>query len=187
MRMLCKKCGKDIIPNSKFCNYCGAMVEATVETPKDNSLNYGYMRPTFDDISKNHSTNGLAIAGFSCAIAPIVMPVFSLFIPHWPLLVGALACLTGLVLSILGLSRSKVLPNRSGRGLAVAGIVISSVQIALTILSVILIAWLLAGIGSMIGNSLWGVGKMIESVISGYTDAINAFSDVFDKAFSSIP
>ena len=67
-------------------------------------------------------SNGIAVAGLICAF----------FFP-----------LIGLILSIIGLSKSNSLPNRHGRGIAIAGIIISIVIIVLEIIFVILLVTVL--------------------------------------------
>ena len=57
--------------------------------------------------------NGFAIAGF----------VLAFFVP-----------ILGIIFSSIGLSKSKNLPNNAGKGLAIAGLVISIVMIVLTVI-----------------------------------------------------
>lgn len=56
-------------------------------------------------------TNGMAIAGFICSFL------------CWPL---------GLVFSIIGMNQTSKDPSQGGRGLAIAGLVISIVSVVLT-------------------------------------------------------
>lgn len=58
-------------------------------------------------------TNGMAITGFVCSLL------------CWPL---------GLVFSLIGMSQTSKDPSQGGRGLAIAGLVISIVSIVLTII-----------------------------------------------------
>ncbi len=58
-------------------------------------------------------TNGMAITGFVCSFL------------CWPL---------GLIFSIIGMSQTSKDPSQGGRGLAIAGLVISIVSIVLTFL-----------------------------------------------------
>lgn len=82
------------------------------------------------------ASNGLAIAGFVCSL---------IFIPIG---IGALTAIAGLVLSIMGLSSAKKLPENKGRGLAMAGTIISAIRIVLLIIGLIaLIALMFKGIG----------------------------------------
>ena len=57
-------------------------------------------------------TNGMAIAGFVCSFL------------CWPL---------GLIFSILGMSQTSKDPSQGGRGLAIAGLVISIVSAIITV------------------------------------------------------
>lgn len=57
-------------------------------------------------------TNGMAIAGFVCSFL------------CWPL---------GLIFSILGMSQTSKDPSQGGRGLAIAGLVISIVSAVITV------------------------------------------------------
>jgi hypothetical protein len=68
-------------------------------------------------------TNGMAITGFVC----------SLFC--WPL---------GLIFSIIGMNQTSKDPSQGGRGLAIAGLIISIVSIVITV-----IFW--GTIGALIG------------------------------------
>ena len=81
--------------------------------------------------TKEAKTNGLAIAGFVCSFV---------------------AQIVGLVLSIIGLVQIKK-SGEKGRGLAIAGIIISAVGIFLTILIII---------GSFI-FSFWLVDRAIDT------------------------
>jgi len=58
-------------------------------------------------------TNGMAVAGFVCSFL------------CWPL---------GLIFSILGMSQTSKDPSQGGRGLAIAGLVISIVSIVITVI-----------------------------------------------------
>ncbi|MBR5950005.1 MAG: hypothetical protein IKZ87_01065 [Actinomycetaceae bacterium] len=69
-------------------------------------------------------TNGMAIAGLICAF---------LFTP------------AGLILSIIGLNKSKEL-NGEGRGMSIAGIIISAIGIVLGIIYIIAIFWFVANV-----------------------------------------
>ena len=59
-------------------------------------------------------TNGMAVAGFVCSL-----------IVCWPL---------GLIFSIIGMNQTKADPSQGGRGLAIAGLVISIVSAVLMFL-----------------------------------------------------
>lgn len=136
--MYCKKCGAQIDDDAYVCVHCGTLVrelpremqiqtqgraqyEAAASEPYGKSREvytksrypYGGRRETFDGQSAvNRKSNGMAIAGFVC----------SFFI-----------ALLGLIFSCIGLSRAKQMDGK-GEGLAKAGIIISSVWMALIVI-----------------------------------------------------
>lgn len=82
------------------------------------------------------ASNGLAIAGFVCSL---------IFIPVG---LGVLTAIAGLILSILGIGAAKKLPENKGRGLAIAGTIISVVRIVLILIALVaFIALLIRGAG----------------------------------------
>ena len=84
------------------------------------------------------ASNGLAIAGFVCSL---------IFIPIG---LGVLTAIAGLILSILGIDAAKKLPGNKGRGLAIAGMIISAVRIVLILIALIaFIALLIRGAGQV--------------------------------------
>ncbi len=99
----CTNCGNQIPAGSKFCTSCGTAV--TGGNQGYNNMNY-QQQPV-----QQNSTNGFAIAGLICSI-----------------LVGSI---TGIIFSCLGLSQAKKCGN--GKGLAIAGLVISIIRIVLII------------------------------------------------------
>ena len=120
----------------------------------NNQLPNSYSNPAYSSqatsssaTSVSQSSNVLAIAGFVCSLILI------------PLGIGTLCAVAGLILSIMGLSSSKKLPDNKGRGLAVAGIVISAVRIV--ILFILLIAF--------IGLMFRGAGHVGHELISNWS------------------
>ena len=99
------------------------------------------------DVNQSSQSNDMAIAGF----------ILSFF-------VAAL----GLVFSILGFQRSKEL-NGSGKGLAVAGIIISSISIVISML------WFLLFIG-LIGISSVVLQEAVENLEELEEDSLEAYS-----------
>ena len=98
--------------------------------------NYSSQGKTTYTASVPPATNGLAIAGFVCSL---------IFIPVG---LGVLTAIAGLILSILGIDAAKKLPGNKGRGLAIAGMIISAVRIVLILIAFIaLIALLIRGAG----------------------------------------
>ena len=106
----CRKCDAQLADDDSYCYFCGANLEeqkeeVTKEKPVFTDQSY------YEDNYHQVQTNGVAIAGF----------VFSFISP-----------IVGLVLSIVGLNKSKQLRG-AGRGYAIAGIIISIVSFFLTL------------------------------------------------------
>lgn len=103
MAKFCCECGKELEENSNTCKNCGNVLE------EKKNVNTGQVK---------NKTNGFAIAGFVISIVSI----FCCGIPSW----------LGLVFSIIGLVNA----NKSegeGKGVAIAGIVISTILLILLI------------------------------------------------------
>lgn len=104
----CSKCGEKLEEGSKFCSKCGTLVE-----------NVAQNAVTFVPMENSNKTNPLAITGFVIS------------------LVSFLCCgycsIVGLIFSIIGLSQINK-NNGKGRGLAIAGIVLSSVGLLVLII-----------------------------------------------------
>ena len=175
--MHCIHCGALLPEGAKFCTSCGLPVQAapaapeqpvveepvqeTVEeapqAPVNASEGYtaanaqlppSYSNPNYSSQARptaapaSSTTNGLAIAGFICSL---------IFIPVG---IGVLAAIAGLILSIMGMSSAKKLPENKGHGLALAGTIISGVRIALILIGIIaLLALMVRGIGH-VGHEL---------------------------------
>lgn len=106
--MFCKYCGNEIQQGSAFCRYCGNATEKPAQSadPFDTPPTSYTSTPNTAPESVSAplpKTNGMATAGFA----------LSFFIP-----------IVGLICSILGLKKSNECDG-TGKGLAIAGIVIS--------------------------------------------------------------
>ena len=106
----CPKCGAQLADDDDYCFFCGAKFEEVKETHEE--------RPTFQDQSyyedktsyNRGQVNTVAMLGL----------VFSFLSP-----------IVGLILSIIGLTKSRQL-NGLGKGQAIAGIIISVVSMILS-------------------------------------------------------
>ena len=92
---------------AKFCGQCGSMLEDN-KCPK---CDVKEVKKVENNETKT-GTNALAITGFVLSLTT--------------LLLGVLSAIPGLILSIVGLNQIKK-TGEEGRGLAIAGIIISSV------------------------------------------------------------
>ena len=121
-KIKCDKCGSEVDGSAKFCPNCGAKIEATekaervevVETVVRNNTN---TNSTINSVENGY--NALAIIGFILAFIPKIW-IVSLIIS---------------IVALVQISKTK----EKGKGLAIAGIVISS-SIMLIALCVLLFA-----------------------------------------------
>lgn len=137
--MFCKYCGGQIADGALFCPNCGAKQTSSNDSvQKEQYTESNYQQAT--DYNENTSApqenrkNVMAILGF----------IFSFFIP-----------LLGLIFSIIGLSKSK--QTLSGKGFAVAGIIISVVTMVINLITLIVVIPLLPEIISSFEASIGSV------------------------------
>ena len=109
--MFCTKCGANLPDGTAFCSSCGRPQgqPANAQQPQEQQPAQGQpyaQQPYYLPINPA-PTNGMAIAGLACSLFGVT-------------------CLFGLIFSIVGLVQSKKHPSKPGRGLAIAGIIISS-------------------------------------------------------------
>ena len=178
--MHCTHCGALLPESTKFCTSCGERIQVAAETPiqtsayeesapaaepaeeaapahiEVNASASAQPLPAFSDQSGSSSqadgaptfaapppSNVLAIAGFVCSL--ILIPVFP---------IGILSSLLGLILSLVGLSKSKKLPENKGRGLAVAGTIISIIRLALRLILLVAVIALAIRSAGQAGQNL---------------------------------
>ena len=117
MTKKCSRCGESITNDAKFCKNCGEKIEEgkikeeTVQTTQSTSN------------EQKVPVNGLSITGF----------VFSIV----SLLCCGLVSPIGLIFSIIGLAKGDP-EDRTGKGLAIAGVIISAIMLILFILMLII-------------------------------------------------
>ncbi len=103
--MKCPYCKREVENATKFCSYCGhSLTKIKTPTAPTTPPIYYVAQPA----PQPTPTNGYAIAGFVLAF------IFSLL---------------GLIFSLIGRSKAKTIG--SGEGLAIAGMIISTIRIAL--------------------------------------------------------
>lgn len=130
MAKFCPNCGSEV-KEGKFCSNCG--------TTMDNEQNSTTVANTTSNNQNN--SNGMAVAGFTISLVSFL------------LCCGCFNWLS-LIFSIVGLVQSKE-KNGNGKGLAIAGIIISSITIIVFILLVF--TGMLAGIAEEIPSSFYDI------------------------------
>lgn len=113
--MYCKYCGTELTENTLFCTECGRATEIDL------------VQNTFRTNEKEPEKIGLSIVALIlgiCALFAWIIPLF-----------GFPVTITGLVLGIIGI-------RRGGKGMAIAGIVLCSITLALTLINSVIGAYL---------------------------------------------
>lgn len=139
MAKFCSDCGKEILTEDKFCINCGKNLNE--EEPQKNKKENTEQHPAQDNSSKNTTiqqqetaqvsatqvttnttakyTNGFGIAGFVVSLVSLI------------LCCGSFSWLS-LIFSIIGVVNANK-NNGEGKGLSIAGIIISSLVVVLVI------------------------------------------------------
>ena len=114
----CPNCGRLVSDTFTTCPGCHAPLEA-VEAPQQQNDPKQTIYVNIPDYAGNNNSNGMGIAGF-------VLALISLFIGYIPIF-GWIIWLLGAIFSIVGMFKEP-------RGFAIAGFVISFIDIILIIL-----------------------------------------------------
>ena len=137
----CPNCGTAINPQSTFCPNCGQSVATQQPVPYPQPAayyppQYAYQQPYQQPqvVMMKSPTNGLGTTGFILALLAILV--------SWVPGLDVLMWLLGLVFSAIGCFKQP-------RGLAVAGLVISLLDLIVLILAVGAVGGALAGCASM--------------------------------------
>ena len=117
MAKFCSNCGRELYESDNVCGFCGTPVNKD-GFPFNYSQNVNYQPSSYK------KSNGMAIEGFVVSLVSTILccGVFNLI---------------SLILSCIGLSESKKLDG-SGKGLAIAGIIISLITIVMAIVMTVL-------------------------------------------------
>ena len=120
MGNFCGKCGKELNDNAKFCGNCGNRLSNEHEQPIQNTTN-----PYQQEITKPE-LNIMTLIGF-------ILGCVSFIINFWGI-VGIVV----LVFSIVGFTQTKN-NDRTGKGFAIAGMILGSISIIYLIVVLIVI------------------------------------------------
>ncbi len=125
--MYCQYCGNEVDENAVFCSKCGAKLKNDSPAPageRDEFFNPApsyqqptYQQPVYQQPVAPNTTNTMAIVGF----------IFSFFF-----------AIVGLICSIIGYKQCNQ-TKEGGKGLALAGIIISAVSMALAFIIVMIV------------------------------------------------
>lgn len=138
---------------NSYCTNCGKKIDNAAHICTDCGIRVAVVE---NQNSNSERTNGLAIAGF----------ISSFFIS-----------LVGLILSIVGLNQIKK-TNERGKGLAIAGIVISSAKMVLTVLATIFI---------IIAINIGIESGLFKEIYDEFIDEVKKqINDVTDRADSDL-
>lgn len=156
MSNFCTNCGNVLNDNVTICPKCGMQITQSNGANQMNNMN---TIPSMDTtntmnnmnaVPSTNKTNGIAIAGL---ILSFIIPII------------------GLVLSIIGLKKSKEINN--GRGLSIAGIIISAI---FTVISIIIIVL-------MFSSAMSVTKTMINAKSKIFQNTANEVEDWFTKQY----
>lgn len=103
---------------AKFCGYCGSKLEDDKCPKCDANEEKKVVKAEPVNTTSGSKTNGLSVAGFVFSLTGFLF---------------TLLAIPGLILSIIGLSQIKK-TGEEGKGLAIAGIIISSIIIGFVVI-----------------------------------------------------
>lgn len=132
MEKYCTYCGTKMNETDKFCPNCGADSGLGAKVEQNNNV---IQQPNINNQQANYNNvvqggtkkvNGLAVTSFVCSMVGIVV---------FGLIMGILAVCFGAV----GLSRTKYFPEETGKGFAIAGIIVGIIEIIIMIFYIVFV------------------------------------------------
>lgn len=127
----CGNCGAQLEDGAQYCPYCGSRFEGETRQPESTGMQTQsapqyttqtqYTNPVASPSAESRKTNGFAVAGFVLGLVSIVLSWCCCF-PITPIL--------GIIFSAVALSQIPK-TGEGGKGLAVAGLIISILCIVL--------------------------------------------------------
>ncbi len=145
----CSECG-NAFPEGEMVTFgdkfvCPSCKPAFFQKVREGVGSGGRPAPAGQPVPGAPAQNGFAVAGLVVSLVSIAVGIVGLCCYGLP---GIITAVVGLILSIVGLQRSKQDPYQTGRGMAIAGIIISAIMIVLSIaLLIVMIAVIVASEG----------------------------------------
>lgn len=121
MSKVCNFCGNVLNDDDKFCTKCGAVMGTESTNQQNVNTQTGYN--TQANYNVNNANNGIAVAAMVVGIIGLIC----FWAPLIPVVLGVL----GLVFGIKGLNKSNTMPQNTGKGMSIAGIVCGSIAMVI--------------------------------------------------------
>ena len=145
--MFCKSCGKEI-GDAEWCPNCGAQqpkaqggVQVVVmQNNSETEQQTGSNPPAIISLILGIASFFSSAVSSILALIPGIGPFLCALVPFFPL--------TGLILGVVGLAKSKTC--HKGKGMAIAGLILSILNLAFSLLFTIAIIVIIAIIGTTI-------------------------------------
>ena len=132
MSKVCNFCGNVLNDDDKFCTKCGAVMGEQSANQQNVNAQAGYNNQA--NYNANNASNGTAVAAMIVGIIGLIC----FWAPIAPVVLGIL----GLVFGIKGLNKSNTMPQNTGKGMSIAGIVCGSIAMIIGIIYTII--WIIA-------------------------------------------
>ena len=158
--MFCKKCGTQFVEGTAFCSSCGTATDSPesvrsvaqlgqqASPTQPSASRSGYVPPSHSytpqpqfEYQQYPQSVSTSYPGKGMSIAAMVLGICSLVIPY----AGVAIAIVGLILGVLG--KKKCTEASTPSGMAQAGIVMSIIALAWSILLVILCASCIGAVG----------------------------------------
>ncbi len=119
--MFCPKCGANNVEDAKFCVACGSQIE---KAEGEQAPASAVQAPVTETAPATPAKTRMS----ACAIAGFVLSLIGIF---WA---GLICGILGIIFSAIGMRAATVNPQVKGKGLAIAGLVISIIDVALILM-----------------------------------------------------
>ncbi len=157
--MFCRKCGKEIQADSKFCSGCGTSVGEGFASSSSHS---SYSPQGKYETQKY---NAMAIIGFAFAAVPFAIPMGTIAIP---------SAVVAVVLSIIALGQIKATQEK-GKVFAILGIIFGIIMLFLSVGFFLLTRFIFSYFGEFYNNALHSIFELLNYFLNRYDMQGNYF------------